>query len=141
MVKYAVVISQEGRAGGRPGIGAVMGSKKLKAIVVKGTKEVEVKDKENFERYTREVFKLIPTLPAYSFWIRQGTMATVEWANKNRALPTRNFSQVKFEYARTVDGYAMEAMKVARRGCPNCNMVCGNAVSYTHLTLPTIYSV
>lgn len=128
LVKYAVVISQEGRAGGRPGIGAVMGSKKLKAIVVKGTKEVEVKDKENFERYTREVFKLIPTLPAYSFWIRQGTMATVEWANKNRALPTRNFSQVKFEYARTVDGYAMEAMKVARRGCPNCNMVCGNVV-------------
>lgn len=128
LVKYAVVISQEGRAGGRPGIGAVMGSKKLKAIVIRGTKEVEVKDKENFERYTREVFKLIPTLPAYSFWIRQGTMATVEWANKNRALPTRNFSQVKFEYARTVDGYAMEAMKVARRGCPNCNMVCGNVV-------------
>lgn len=128
LVKYAVVISQEGRAGGRPGIGAVMGSKKLKAIVIRGTKEVEVKDKESFEKYTREVFKLIPTLPAYSFWIRQGTMATVEWANKNRALPTRNFSQVKFEYARTVDGYAMEAMKVARRGCPNCNMVCGNVV-------------
>ncbi|MGB9789806.1 MAG: aldehyde ferredoxin oxidoreductase family protein [Thermotoga caldifontis] len=128
LVKYAVVISQEGRAGGRPGIGAVMGSKKLKAIVVRGTKDVEVKDKENFERYTREVFKLIPTLPAYNFWIRQGTMATVEWANKNRALPTRNFSQVRFEYARTVDGYAMEAMKVSRRGCPNCNMICGNVV-------------
>lgn len=128
LVKYTVVISQEGRAGGRPGIGAVMGSKKLKAIVVRGTKDVEVKDKENFERYTREVFKLIPTLPAYNFWIRQGTMATVEWANKNRALPTRNFSQVRFEYARTVDGYAMEAMKVSRRGCPNCNMICGNVV-------------
>ncbi|WP_041076563.1 aldehyde ferredoxin oxidoreductase family protein [Thermotoga caldifontis] len=127
-VKYAVVISQEGRAGGRPGIGAVMGSKKLKAIVVRGTKDVEVKDRENFEKYTREVFKLIPTLPAYNFWIRQGTMATVEWANKNRALPTRNFSQVRFEYARTVDGYAMEAMKVSRRGCPNCNMICGNVV-------------
>lgn len=128
LVKYAVVISQEGRAGGRPGIGAVMGSKKLKAIVVRGTKDVEVKDRENFERYTREVFRLIPTLPAYNFWIRQGTMATVEWANKNRALPTRNFSRVRFEYARTVDGYAMEAMKVTRRGCPNCNMICGNVV-------------
>ncbi|MEN3007976.1 aldehyde ferredoxin oxidoreductase family protein [Pseudothermotoga sp.] len=128
LVRYAVVISQEGRAGGRPGIGAVMGSKKLKAIVVKGSKDVEVKDKESFEKYTREVFKLIPTLPAYSFWIRQGTMATVEWANKNGALPTRNFSQVKFEYARTVDGYAMEAMKISRRGCPNCNMICGNVV-------------
>jgi aldehyde:ferredoxin oxidoreductase len=128
LVKYSVVISQEGRAGGRPGIGAVMGSKKLKAIVVRGSKDVEVKDRESFEKYTREVFKLIPTLPAYSFWIRQGTMATVEWANKNRALPTRNFTQVKFEYARTVDGYAMEAMKISRRGCPNCNMVCGNVV-------------
>ncbi len=128
LVKFAVVISQEGRSGGRPGMGAVMGSKKLKAIVVKGTKEIEVKDKKAFEEYTKEVYRTIPKLPAYDFWMRQGTLATLEWANKNRALPTRNFSQVKFEYARSVDGYSMEAMKVSKRGCPNCNMICGNVV-------------
>ncbi len=128
LVKFAVVISQEGRSGGRPGMGAVMGSKKLKAIVLKGTKDVEVKDKKAFEEYTKEVYKTIPKLPAYDFWMRQGTLATLEWANKNRALPTRNFSQVRFEYARCVDGYSMEAMKVTKRGCPNCNMICGNVV-------------
>lgn len=128
LVKFAVVISQEGRSGGRPGMGAVMGSKKLKAIVVKGTKNIEVKDKKAFEEYTKEVYKIIPKLPAYDFWMRQGTLATLEWANKNRALPTRNFSQVKFEYARCLDGYSMEAMKVTKRGCPNCNMICGNVV-------------
>ncbi|MFN4190100.1 MAG: aldehyde ferredoxin oxidoreductase family protein [Pseudothermotoga sp.] len=128
LVKFAVVISQEGRSGGRPGMGAVMGSKKLKAIVLKGTKDVEVKDKKAFEEYTKEVYKTIPKLPAYDFWMRQGTLATLEWANKNRALPTRNFSQVKFEYARCVDGYSMEAMRVTKRGCPNCNMICGNVV-------------
>ncbi|MGJ8453774.1 aldehyde ferredoxin oxidoreductase family protein [Pseudothermotoga sp. U03pept] len=128
LVKYAVIISQEGRSGGRPGIGAVMGSKKLKAIVFKGTRDVEVKDKKLFDEYTREVYKVIPKLPGYDFWMRQGTLATVEWANKNRALPTRNFLQTKFEYARCVDGYSMEAMKVSKRGCPNCNMMCGNVV-------------
>ncbi len=128
LVRFAVVISQQGRAGGRPGMGAVMGSKKLKAIVVKGTKEIPVADKIAFDKYTREVYQLIPKLSGYDFWMRQGTMATIEWANKNKALPVRNFLQSKFEYSRTVDGYAMEAMKVAKRGCPNCNMVCGNIV-------------
>ncbi|WP_041446396.1 aldehyde ferredoxin oxidoreductase family protein [Pseudothermotoga thermarum] len=128
LVRFAVVISQEGRAGGRPGIGAVMGSKKLKAIVIKGTKEVPVADKPAFDKLTQEVFLRIPKLAGYQFWMRQGTMATLEWANKNKALPVRNFLQTKFEYSRTVDGYAMEAMKVKKRGCPNCNMICGNIV-------------
>ncbi|GAB4313778.1 aldehyde ferredoxin oxidoreductase family protein [Pseudothermotoga elfii] len=128
LVKYAVIISQDGRAGGRPGIGAVMGSKKLKAVVIRGTGDVQVRDVEAFKKYTTDVYKMIPTLPAYDFWMRQGTLATLEWANKNKALPVRNFGQVKFEYARTVDGYSMEAMKVTKRGCPNCNMICGNVV-------------
>ncbi len=128
LVRFAVIISQQGRSGGRPGMGAVMGSKKLKAIVIKGTKEIPVADKAAFDEYTKEAFIQIPKLPGYEFWMRQGTMATIEWANKNKALPVRNFLQSKFEYYRTVDGYAMEAMKVTKRGCPNCNMICGNVV-------------
>jgi len=127
-VKYAVIMSQRGRAGGRPGMGAVMGSKKLKAVVVKGTKEVPVADKNAFDEYTKAVYKEISSQPGYSFWMRQGTMAAVEWAHKNFALPTRNFSEGRFERFRTVDGYSMEAMKVGRRGCPYCNMQCGNIV-------------
>jgi len=128
LVKYAVVISQEGRAAGRPGMGAVMGSKKLKAVVIKGTKEIPVADKEKLRELSQEAYNEILNSPGYPFWHRQGTMAAVEWTNENSALPTRNFSDGSFEFARSVDGYTMEGMKVKQRGCPYCNMPCGNVV-------------
>ncbi len=57
-------------------------------------------------------------------------MAAVEWTNENSALPTMNFSDGSFEFARSIDGYTMEGgMKVKQRGCPPyCNMPCGNVV-------------
>lgn len=128
LVKYAVVISQEGRAAGRPGMGAVMGSKKLKAVVIKGTKEIPVADKEKLRELSQEAYDAILNSPGYPFWHRQGTMAAVEWTNENSALPTRNFSDGSFEFARSIDGYTMEGMKVNQRGCPYCNMPCGNVV-------------
>ncbi|MCO6041941.1 tungsten-containing formaldehyde ferredoxin oxidoreductase [Thermococcus alcaliphilus] len=128
LVKYAVVISQEGRAAGRPGMGAVMGSKKLKAVVIKGTKEIPVADKEKLRKLSQEAYNAIRDSPGYPFWHRQGTMAAVEWTNENSALPTRNFSDGSFEFARSIDGYTMEGMKVNQRGCPYCNMPCGNVV-------------
>ena len=128
LVKYATIISQEGRSGGRPGMGAVMGSKKLKAVVIKGSKEIPVADPKEVQELGRKAYEEILNKPAYEFWIRQGTMAAVEWCQENGALPTRNFSDGYFEFSRLIDGYAMEAMKVERRGCPYCNMACGNAV-------------
>lgn len=128
LVRYAVVMSQEGRAAGRPGMGAVMGSKKLKAVVIKGTKEIPVADKEKLRELSQEAYNAILNSPGYPFWHRQGTMATVEWTNENSALPTRNFQDGSFEFARSIDGYTMEGMKVKQRGCPYCNMPCGNVV-------------
>jgi aldehyde:ferredoxin oxidoreductase len=128
MVRYATIISQEGRAGGRPGIGAVMGSKKLKAIVFKGTKDIRLADPEAYSKLVNEAYASIRSRVGYDFWIRQGTMATIEWANENGVLPTHNFREGIFEFSRLIDGYAMEAAKVKRRGCPYCNMACGNVV-------------
>jgi len=128
MVKYATVISQEGRAGGRPGMGAVMGSKKLKAVVFKGTKDIPLADAEGYKRLVNEAYNDIKSRDYYGFWIRQGTMATIEWCNENSVLPTYNFREGIFEFHRLIDGYALEAMKVKRRGCPYCNMACGNVV-------------
>ena len=128
MVKYATVISQEGRAGGRPGMGAVMGSKKLKAVVFKGTKDIPLADAEGYKRLVNEAYEDIKSRDYYGFWIRQGTMATIEWCNENSVLPTYNFREGVFELHRLIDGYALEAMKVKRRGCPYCNMMCGNVV-------------
>ncbi|RLG87122.1 MAG: aldehyde ferredoxin oxidoreductase, partial [Thermoprotei archaeon] len=127
-VLYATIISQEGRSGGRPGIGAVMGSKNLKAIVIRGSKEVEVADRRALFRAAAEALSAVRSKPGYGFWTRQGTMATIEWAQTASVLPTYNFREGVFDLYRLIDGYSMEAAKVELRSCPNCNMPCGNVV-------------
>lgn len=128
MVRFATIISQEGRSGGRPGMGAVMGSKNLKAIVLRGTQSIPVHDEEKLNLLGSEASKSILKAEGYEFWIRQGTMATVEWCQVNSTLPTYNFREGVFDYAKEVDGYAMESVKKLRRGCPNCVMTCGNVI-------------
>jgi len=131
MVKYANVVSQEGRGGGRPGIGAVMGSKNLKAVAIKGTKELPAADMAELKKLGLEGYKEVLAKPNYKFWKRQGTMATIEWSQENSVLPTHNFREGVFDQAEAIGGFTMEKMKVAQRGCPQCNMTCGNVITDT----------
>jgi aldehyde:ferredoxin oxidoreductase len=55
-------------------------------------------------------------------------MSTVEWSQENSALPTFNYKQGVFDKAEEIGGFAMEKIKVSNRGCPQCNMTCGNVV-------------
>ncbi|MGB9729046.1 MAG: aldehyde ferredoxin oxidoreductase family protein [Thermoprotei archaeon] len=125
LVKFATIISEGGRSGGRPGIGAVMGSKNLKSIVFKGTEDLPYYDKNLVNKLGTEGYKAVKQKPSYQFWMRQGTVATVEWAQVNSVLPTYNFKEGIFDYADNVNGYAMEKIKIRQKGCPSCNMVCG----------------
>ena len=127
-VKFANVVSQEGRAGGRPGMGAVMGSKNLKAVAVRGTKTMLAKDSKALKAMGLEAYREVLAKPNYAFWKRQGTMSVVEWGQENGVLPTRNFREGVFEKADEIGGFAMEKIKVSNRGCPHCNMTCGNVV-------------
>lgn len=128
LVKFATVVSQEGRAGGRPGMGAVMGSKNLKAIVIEGTLPIPLANPDEMKKLASEGYKEVMAKPLYGFWKRQGTMSTVEWSQENGVLPTFNFRQGTFEGAEGIGGFKMESMKVSNRGCPQCNMTCGNVV-------------
>jgi aldehyde:ferredoxin oxidoreductase len=128
LVKFATVVSQEGRSGGRPGMGAVMGSKNLKAIVIEGTQTIPLADPEEMKKLAADGYKEILTKPLYQFWKRQGTMSTVEWSQENSVLPTRNYSEGIFDKAQEIGGFAMEKIKTSNRGCPQCNMTCGNVV-------------
>jgi aldehyde:ferredoxin oxidoreductase len=128
LVRFATVVSQNGRAGGRPGMGAVMGSKNLKAIVIEGTKQISLAYPQEMKKLAVEGYKELLTKPLYSFWKRQGTMSTVEWCQENSCLPTFNYKQGVFEKAESINGFTMEKMKVSNRGCPQCNMTCGNVV-------------
>jgi len=128
-VKYANVISQEGRGGGRPGIGAVMGSKNLKAVAIRGTKELPAADMPELKKLGLMGYKDVLAKPNYKFWKRQGTMSTVEWSQENSVLPTCNYREGVFDEADAIGGFAMEKIKVGNRGCPECNMTCGNIIA------------
>ena len=127
-VKLANVISQEGRAGGRAGMGAVMGSKNLKAVVFEGFEALPAAYPKEMRALSSEGYREVMAKPKFDFWKRQGTMSTVEWSQENGVLPTFNLREGIFGNAGKIGGFAMEKIKVSNRGCPQCNMTCGNVV-------------
>ncbi|ETA81904.1 aldehyde ferredoxin oxidoreductase family protein [Youngiibacter fragilis] len=123
----AAVMNDKGRAAGRSGVGAVMGSKNLKAIVVKGSKKVQVKDpamlKEVFARCTKKIRDNGVTgqgLPAY------GTAVLVNIINENGVLPTKNFQESQFSFAEDISGETLAEKYLTRKDpCFRCPIGCG----------------
>ena len=113
-------------------MGAVMGSKNLKAVIIKGSGEIPVADMTALIKMGKEDFQDLLKRPNYKHWKAQGTMATVEWCQAASTLPTRNFSEGVFDQSKEIDGNTMEASTVKQRGCPNCNMICGNIILDTN---------
>jgi len=128
LIRFATVMSQRGRAGGRPGMGAVMGSKNLKALVIKGTKSVLNFDDAKLKEMVKKGYEEIKGKESYEFWMKQGTMQAFEWANENGCLPTFNFREGVFEFSKEMDGYVLERLHTGRKGCPMCNMQCGHLI-------------
>ena len=126
LVRFATVISELGRSAGRPGMGAVMGSKNLKAIAIHGTKGIPIYDPKYSQELLSKGYSELRSSPGYNMWLRQGTMATVVWANKNSCLPVHNFSEGVYEFVDKISGDEMERFKIRQKGCPYCNMPCGN---------------
>lgn len=110
---------------GRTGTGAVMGAKRLKAIVAKGSKGVAIANPERLAEVYDRSLSIITQSPVYKTWMRQGTMSVIEWANEVEALPTLNFQKTQFENARSIGGDAMEKeTKIKSRPCSNCPVPC-----------------
>jgi aldehyde:ferredoxin oxidoreductase len=128
LVRFANIVCQQGRAGGRPGMGAVMGSKNLKAVVLLGSHDLTAAYPKEMKELGADAYREIMTKPNYTFWKRQGTMSTIEWSQENSVLPTYNYREGVFEKAGAIGGFAMEKIKTGQRGCPQCNMTCGNVV-------------
>jgi len=128
LIRISTVMSQKGRAGGRPGMGAVMGSKNLKAVVIKGTGNVSNFDDNKLRELGKNGYEEIKGKESYDFWMRQGTMQAFEWSNENGCLPTYNFREGVFEFSKELDGYVVEKLHVGRKGCPMCNMQCGHII-------------
>ncbi|MHA1906563.1 MAG: aldehyde ferredoxin oxidoreductase family protein [Candidatus Thorarchaeota archaeon] len=123
----AAIMNDKHRAAGRGGVGAVMGSKGVKAIVVRGQKSVKSHDKERLTEAVKRSRKLIKkngvtnkSLPVY------GTPVLVNVANEYGMLPTNNFQLGNFNDAEGVSGEKLlERLAVRTYNCYGCPIGCG----------------
>jgi aldehyde:ferredoxin oxidoreductase len=123
LVRYAT-ISHENRHAGRGGLGAVLGSKKLKAVAVAGSRRVEVADPDAVVAAARDLSQR-SFGPATAKYRELGTVANLLTFNRLAALPTRNFRQGTFEGAAALSGEELSAAhRVARRSCAACTIGC-----------------
>jgi aldehyde:ferredoxin oxidoreductase len=146
-VLFAAVVNDLHRAAGRSGVGAVMGSKNLKAIAVRGTKGVgNIANPKEFMKVTFEKKKILQDnavtgagLPTY------GTQVLMSVINEMGALPTRNHQDVAFEGAKDIGAEAMATPRatdgkkplVTNQACFGCTIACGRIqkIDQNHFTV------
>ena len=124
LVRFASISNDGGRQAGRTGPGAVMGSKNLKAIAVRGTSRVPVADSEWLD-ITRQDLARRSLGPATEKYRTLGTVANVSVFNRLGTLPTLNFRQSTFEGAEPVSGEALhQSHHVKNAHCASCTIGC-----------------
>ncbi|AIU70025.1 aldehyde:ferredoxin oxidoreductase [Thermococcus eurythermalis] len=127
LVKFAAIMNDGHRAAGRGGVGAVMGSKNLKAIVVEGSKSVPIADRQKFMLTIREKINKLKNDPTAGGGLpKYGTAVLVNIINENGLYPTRNFQTGVFEHAYEQSGEAMAKKYLIRnQPCYACPIGCG----------------
>ncbi|WP_298234497.1 aldehyde ferredoxin oxidoreductase family protein [uncultured Azohydromonas sp.] len=146
-VLFSAVVNDLHRAAGRSGVGAVMGSKNLKAVAVRGTLGVgNVANPKEFMKVTFEKKKVLADnavtgqgLPTY------GTQVLMNVINEIGALPTRNHRDVQFDGAKDISAEAMAAPRatdgkkhlVTNQACFGCTIACGriSKIDETHFSV------
>lgn len=146
-VLFACIVNDLHRAAGRSGVGAVAGSKNLKAIAVRGTKGVgNIHDPKAFMKVTMEKKKVLHDHPVTGQGLpTYGTQVLMNVINETGALPTRNHRDVQFEGASRISAEAMmekrpsdgKAQLVTNQACFGCTIACGriSKIDQTHFSV------
>lgn len=134
LIRYSCITHDFGRQAGRTGQGAVMGSKKLKAIAVRGSKGLKVHDLASLTTHVTDIIKRTQTHPNMAPWQKYGTAFFIDWSNKNAVIPTRNFQTTFYENIEGINGEQLvEKCLVTHKACFGCWMNCGK---YTKAIIP-----
>jgi len=133
LVLFACIMNELYRAAGRSGVGAVMGSKNLKAVAVLGSGSVKVAKPEAFKAAVMKSRKKIQDHPVGGTGLRvYGTDVLVNILNQIGGLPTRNFRDGYYPAANNVGGESLTDKLLTRpRGCFSCIISCGRATKVT----------
>ena len=131
-VKYACIVNDLHRAAGRSGVGAVMGSKNLKAVAAYGTVGVKVDDPKRFMAVVRETNALLENNSGRRAFTKLGTHAMIDVMNEFGGLPTHNFKEVQFKGVETINPGAARDRKpnghvnyITNKACFGCTIACG----------------
>ena len=143
-VKYACVVNDYHRAAGRSGVGAVMGSKNLKAVAVHGTVGVRVDDPKRFMEVVGKTKALLWDNAGREGLTTDGTNGMIDMMQEWGGLPTRNFQEVQFEGVENINTTAMAATKrnghrnlLTNKACFGCTIACGRIahIDKEHFTI------
>lgn len=125
LVKYACVTTETYRHFGRMGLGAVFGSKKLKAVVVSGKRSIGSAGGNEYNSLYNELYSASTASTVMKKYHDLGTAENVHPLNLVGGLPTRNLQQARFEDAETLSGESLAANYLGRRiACSHCPVGC-----------------
>ncbi|MCX7842534.1 MAG: aldehyde ferredoxin oxidoreductase family protein [Clostridia bacterium] len=125
LVKYSSVCVDTYRHFGRLGLGAVFGSKNLKAITVVGDRDLPVKNFKEYFKVYQEIYKRVTDTEIMSKYHDAGTPINVEPLNAAGALPTKNLRQSVFEYGENISGETFARKNLVRKmACTGCPVGC-----------------
>jgi len=129
LVYFACIMNEEHRAAGRTGVGAVMGSKKLKALVVSGKERPSVAKPEDFKKESKKAIEKLRQNPVTSEGLpKYGTAVLVNIINNAGALPFKNWQTSYNEIADEISGETLAEKYLRKRTiCWGCNIGCGRA--------------
>ena len=125
LVKFATVACNNSRMCGRTGMGCLFGSKKLKAVVVKGTRQVSLADPLRFQKLCNELDRRILTHDEYESRHELGSTLLMNALNGIGILPTNHFQEGVCDYVDKISGETLARNhKVKNKSCFNCNVHC-----------------
>jgi len=130
----SAVMNDEDRAAGRGGVGAVMGSKNIKAIVCKGSQAFEYADEHKMKEVNKEKIKILRAHPVAGGGLpTYGTAVLVNIINENGVFPTKNFQESYYDKAEDISGETLaEKYLVKKSACYRCPIACGRVVKNEH---------
>jgi aldehyde:ferredoxin oxidoreductase len=127
LVRFACVNADWSRNAGRAGMGAIMGAKNLKAIVVRGHKDLPIHDVAGLMTEAEQAFKYMEEHKYFKMWQQEGLMNVIDYANEKGILPAYNFKDSVFAKHDQVNGTTMvNRYKIGDSACFSCPMCCGN---------------
>jgi len=125
LISYACVITETYRHFGRLGMGAVFGSKKLKAVVISGKRSLPVSDRKQYRKVYDEIYQMAVASPVMKKYHDLGTAENVLPLNELGGLPTRNLKEARFESASEISGETFAEQYLGRRlACSHCPVGC-----------------